>query len=109
MQRLNVPDLVTTLICPVPRPEFGGVGAGLDLELADRVGRQADDERIEARVRVGGAVERYTLEFGRAPAIADRGVLSGPPVQRALSPDLGAVDAVRPRAPAARARGIAGR
>ena len=75
--------------------ELRGVGAGLDLEFANRVGRQADHERVERRIRVDRAVEEVHVRVRPAAADRDRGVLARPPVQRIHVAHLRAVRGVR--------------
>ena len=75
--------------------ELGGVGAGLDLEFANRVGRQADHERVERWIGVDRAVEEVDVRIRPAAADRDRGVLARPPVQRIHVAHLRAVRGVR--------------
>ena len=46
-----------------PTPEFGGVDAGLHLELFERVDRRQEDIGVEVDVGVVDAVERVVVEF----------------------------------------------
>ena len=75
--------------------ELRGVGAGLDLEFTNRVGRQADHERVERWIRVDRAVEEVHVGIRPAAADRDRGVLARPPVQRIHVAHLRAVRGVR--------------
>ena len=64
------------------RPQLRGIAGRFDLELADGIGRQVDDVRVERGIGVGGPVDPEGVRAWPSASDADGRVLAGPPVER---------------------------
>ena len=72
-----------------------GVASRLYFEFLHRIGRRAKVQGVERRVCIGGAIEQIVVRVGSVAANANRGALSGPPIQGVHVAGLGAVTLMR--------------